>query len=337
MEPRANVPMPANWSAVAPSLYDSKQAQIVRLAERLAAAFGDTTAFPRLRETLANPQADPSARQHSLAVLSRAQDRDSLPVFLGLLEDTQFRTAAINLLARFDSPQIAPALIRGLAGFLPADRSAALEALTSRASSAISLLDAMADGKVARDQLTAYYIGRLLSLKNPAVEQRVTAAWGRLNQTPAEKQAQIGSLEKIFNEAPLWAYSAGTGHQHFQKICMQCHRVGEEGARLGPELTGAGKHGVRYFLENIIDPDAVIGTDFQVTNVETRDGDAITGLLATETPSAITLRTTTGEVVIAKKDIATRERSEKSLMPEGLLDALSQREQIELLKFLTTN
>ena len=87
-----------------------------------------------------------------------------------------------------------------------------------------------------------------------------------------EKQSQMAKLKKIFNEAPLWAYSASAGQQHFQKLCLQCYRIGDEGARLGPELTGAGQHGVRYFLENVIDPDAVIGTDFQATTIEMKDG-----------------------------------------------------------------
>jgi hypothetical protein len=49
------------------------------------------------------------------------------------------------------------------------------------------------------------------------------------------------------------------------------------------------------------------------------------------------LRTTTGDIVIPKTSIKARTRGEKSLMPEGLLDSLNEREQIELLKFLTSN
>ena len=144
-------------------------------------------------------------------------------------------------------------------------------------------------------------------------------------------------MEKIFDEAPLWAYSANEGRKHFQKLCMQCHRLGEDGVQLGPELTGAGQHGIRYFLENIIDPNAVIGSDFQLTTVETKKGDVISGIILGETASALTLRTTTEPVVIAKTDIAKRETSDKSLMPEGLLESLADREQIELLKYLTSH
>ena len=337
MEPRANVPMPKSWNAIAPALYASEQPTVQRLAERLAASFGDATAFPRLRETLANPKADQAARDHAFAVLSRAQDRASLPSFLSLLDDAAFRAPAISLLARFDTPEIAAALVQGFKDFKPAERAAALDALTARPTYALALLDGVKAGQVPRDQLTAFHVTRLVNLKNAGVDQRVVATWGRINKTPAEQQRQMAKLEKIFNEAPLWAYSANAGRQHFQKLCMSCHRLGNEGTPLGPELTGAGQHGIRYFLENIIDPNAVIGTDFQVTTVETKDDETLSGLLSSETPSALKLRTTTGETVIPKATIKQRSTADKSLMPEGLLESLGEREQIELLKFLTTN
>ena len=169
------------------------------------------------------------------------------------------------------------------------------------------------------------------------MNKRVEATWGKINQSPAEKQTRIAKLEKLFNEAPLWAYDGSAGREHFQKLCAQCHRLREEGTQVGPELTGAGKNGIRYFLENIVDPNAVIGTDFQMTTVETRQGDVISGLVVKETQSALTLRTTTDQVVLAKIDIANRTTSERSLMPEGLLESLNEREQLELLKFLTSN
>jgi putative heme-binding domain-containing protein len=211
-----------------------------------------------------------------------------------------------------------------------------LNALSSRPTFAVVLLDAVAQGKIARDQVTAFQVGQLRRLKNPEVDKRLES-WGKMNQTPVEKQNQIAALEKTFSEAPLWAYSANSGREHFQKLCAQCHRIGQEGTMLGPDLTGAGKHGIRYFLENIIDPDAVIGTDFQLTTINTKGEEVLAGLVVNETTSAVTLRTTTGEKVIPKSEIQGRVLNEKSLMPEGLLETLGAREQIELLKFLTSN
>jgi len=63
----------------------------------------------------------------------------------------------------------------------------------------------------------------------------------------------------------------------------------------------------------------------------------ISGLVVNETQSAITLRTTAGESLVAKADVAQRTTGEKSMMPESLLESLKDREQLELLKFLTDN
>lgn len=337
MAPRANVPMPAAWKSVAPKLYASPDARVQREAEQLAAAFGDETVFPRLRETLANPQADRDARRHAFAVLSRAQDQKSLPVFLGLLDDDGFRTETIPLLARFDSSGISSALITRFPNFKPADRAAALGALTSRVSFALPLLDAVAAGRIPRDQLGAFQVRQLTSLNDAEVDRRVTATWGRIQPSPAEKQAKIARLEKVFEEAPLWAYDSRAGREHFKQVCATCHKLGDDGVQLGPELTGARKLGIRYFLENIVDPDAVVGTDFQATLIETKSGDVITGLVRAETSSAVTVRTTVGESVIPKADIVKRTLSQKSLMPEGLLDGMNERQQLELLKYLMTH
>ena len=333
---RAGVSMPAAWRALAPSLYGDADLRIRRLADRVAAAFGDDSMFPRLRASLADGATDPDSRKHAFAVLSRGPDRGSLPVFLKLLDDPAFRVPSLRLLSRFDSPEVPPALVARFGSFGPPEKAAALGALTGRASYALPLLDAVASGKIPRDQLTALHVRQLTQLGNPEVDRRVAASWGRIQQTSSEKQAAIARLEKVFNEAPLWAFDGGAGRGHFQKLCSPCHRIGTDGARLGPELTGAGRNGIRYFLENIIDPNAVIGTDFQVTRVETRGGDVLSGLLGSETPSALTLRTTAGDVVVAKGDIVHRSTADTSLMPEGLLDPLSQREQVELLKFLTS-
>jgi putative membrane-bound dehydrogenase-like protein len=337
MDARAGVARPAAWERIAPQLYASKDPRVQRQAESLAAVFGDDSMFPRLRAALASAKADAESRRHAFAVLSRAGDRASLPVFIGLLDDPAFRLPAINLLVRFDAPEVPQALLGRFERFSQPERSAALSTLTSRSSFAFALLDAVAAGQLKRDQLTAFHIRQLLDLKNAEVDQRVSATWGRIVQTPAEKRARINRLEKVYNEAPLWAYDAGAGRNHFQKLCAQCHRIGNEGVQIGPEMTGAGKNGIRYFLENIVDPNAVIGSDFQMTIIERRKGDVLSGLVVNESPSAITIRTATEQVVVARTDIVERTTSEKSLMPEGLLESLSDREQLELLKFLTAN
>ena len=334
---KGRAPMPAGWKSVATRLYTSSDTSVRRQAEAIAAVFGDDTAFPRLRETLADTSADAASRVHALAVLSQALDVKSVPAFLGLLDEPAYRSRALGVLGRFADESIAPALIQRIPSFNPVDQAAALGTLTRRASFGSALLDAVAAGRIQRNQLTAFDVRSLVNLRDPEIQRRVAATWGKFGQTSAEKEGQIGKIEKFFNEAPLWAYDSRAGRQHFLKLCSACHRIGQDGVRVGPELTGAGRRGVRYFLENIIDPNAVIGTDFQATVVETKQGDVLTGLIINTSADAVTLRTTAQEVVVPAGDIVRRSTSELSLMPEGLLESLNEREQVELLKFLTGN
>ena len=337
MEPRANLPMPEAWPKVSKTLYSHANPSVRRSAERLAAVFGDASGFPRLRTVLADRAASESDRRHAFAVLSRATDAASLPLFLQLLDDPAFRAAAIPLLARFDDASIPAALLSRIGALPQGERESALATLTRRAASARALLAEIAAGRVKRDLISAFQIRQLTALHDAEVDRQVTALWGRIQKTPADKQTLIASLQKTFDEAPLWAYSEREGRNHFVRLCSQCHRIGNDGARIGPELTGAGQHGIRYFLENVVDPNAVIGADFQLTLIETRDGTAWNGLVASETPSAVSLKTLTETVVIPKADIKHRETSERSLMPEGILEAMGDRERIELLKYLVSH
>ena len=337
MEPRVQVPMPQAWPGIAPALYEHADVAIQRRAERLASVFGDESAFPRLRDLLSDRTAGTEARRHAFDVLSRAQDRPSLEIFLQLLDDPAFRSSVIPVLARFADPRVADALLRTFDGMNSSEQATTLNALTRRASMARTLLEAVAQGAIDLSRLNAYHIRQMSGLNDQEVQRRIAELWGEIQRTPAEKQERIEKMEKVYSEAPLWAYSAGEGRKHFEMLCAQCHRLGDLGARLGPELTGAGKHGVRYYLENIIDPNAVVGLNFQATTVETWDDEVLTGLVVEETPSAIMLRTTVGDTVVAKNRIQERVTSENSLMPEGLLESLPDRQQLELLKFLVTN
>jgi len=99
-------------------------------------------------------------------------------------------------------------------------------------------------------------------------------------------------------------------------------------------LAGSGSNGARYFIENIVDPHAVIGRDYQASLLETKDGEFFSGLIENKTATAVTIRTVTGSVTVPRTNIESLSLGELSMMPSGLLDALNERQQIELLKFL---
>lgn len=330
------VPMPRQWAGIADLLYRNDNAAIRLPAEKLAAVFGDRKVLPKMRSVLSDVARPEVERQHALEILTLAGDEISIPTFIQLLDEPTFKSSAINLLARFDHPDSAKALLDRLDHFEGRDKVAAFNTLTARSSLAIPLLDAVIARKVDQDLLTAFYLRQLQTLNSNGVEQRITQIWGKVGKTSEEKSHFIQTMDVTYREAPLWAYNANEGRKHFELLCSSCHQVGGEGVAIGPELTGSGSSGSRYFLESMIDPNAVIGQDYQVTELEQIDGETISGLLVSESESGVVLRTLTDTITLDKKKISKRQLAQHSMMPEGLLDGLNERQRIELIKYLTS-
>ena len=103
---------------------------------------------------------------------------------------------------------------------------------------------------------------------------------------------------------------------------------------IAPGLKGSGSKGVEYIVENVINPNAVIGRDYQARIIMTTSGRVISGLVEKESETSLTIRTLNDTVTIAKNEIEESRISENSFMPEGLLKPLNEREKIELLKYL---
>ena len=121
---------------------------------------------------------------------------------------------------------------------------------------------------------------------------------------------------------------------HFQKLCASCHSPQNQNIEIAPKLQGPGAKGIDYAVENIIDPNAVIGKDYQARVIRTSDGQVITGLAQAQSDSSISIRTATETIQVDKSEIEEFKISENSFMPMGLLDTLDERQRIELLKYL---
>jgi putative membrane-bound dehydrogenase-like protein len=331
------VAMPRDWSKIAHDLYQDDSSRNRRLAEILGATFGDESLYAGKRRVLADRREKLGERRHAFRILSQTSDPDALPLFLTLLDEGAFRSDALAALAGYAGPDVGVALVNRFASFSAKDRTVALNTLTSRESWAHALLDSVAAGQIKKEHLSAYYVRHLSTLNSKTINEKLARQWGKVERSSEEKLAQIAKLEKSYGEAPLWAYNAGEGKAHFQKLCSSCHRIDNEGTDIGPKLAGSGSKGIRYFAENIVDPNAVIGADFETSIVVTTDGRVVSGLVEQSTDSAVTLLTPTNppkKIVIPRADIDSMKKTGQSLMPERMLESLNGRQIIELFKYL---
>ena len=328
------LPEPAGWSKMSARLYDSADPQTRRAAESLGAAFGDQALYRRMRALLSDESETVRAKQHALSILANDSSPENLSPYLKLLDVPALAGRIVPLLSRYNDLKVADALIARLPKWNEDLRTAGLEVLSSRSAWAERVLDAIAAGQLEKNQLTAYHARQMASLGNEELNQRLAREWGRVGTTSEELKAEIANTVAAYESAPKWAFSEQAGAAHFKKLCAACHQPNDQNESLGPKLAGTGSKGAQYIVENVIDPNAVIGRDFQARLILTADGRVFSGLIQEETKSAITLRTATNTVTIARDDIEEIKISENSFMPTGLLKDLNDREKIELFKYL---
>ena len=327
---------PDGWSAVAADLYASSDPDVRRAAESLGAAFADETLFDRMRERLTDDAATAEAKLRALSTLAGDASIENLPIYVRLLDVDTFARRVLPLLSGYSDPEIAEAVLARLPGWQGMTSDAAMEVLAGRAEWAEQFLDAVAAGDLDKSLLTAYFARKMASLGSESLNERLAREWGQLGQSPAALKQEIAKTVATFESAPLWAYSAQAGAAHFKKLCAACHQPNQQNESIAPKLAGTGSKGVEYIVENVVDPNAVIGRDYLARVIVTSDGRVISGLIEKETDSALTVRTPTDSVVIAKADVEETAISDNSFMPTDLLKTLNERERIELFKFLMT-
>jgi putative heme-binding domain-containing protein len=118
--------------------------------------------------------------------------------------------------------------------------------------------------------------------------------------------------------------------------CIKCHRLGDQGAAIGPDLTGAGGRFSRiHIIESILEPSRAIAPAFRNLSIRLKDGQELAGVRVAETESVLTLGDAQGQSHALKKDqIEELQILELSIMPEGLESGLTDTEFVDLVAFL---
>jgi putative heme-binding domain-containing protein len=307
-----------------------------RACDELSAVFGDEAVLAAMRSRLADEAAPVAARLDALSILRRVGDNQAGELYVGLLDNSKLRPQIIPLLARTPGDAAARKLLDQYNALDEAERTAALGVLTSRADFALALLHAVDSRQFDKQHLTALQIRQMHNLGNQDVNRLLEKVWGKVGGSSEEMRAMIARLRNTYTTAPLWAYSEDRGRALYQKTCAACHPLDGSTVPLGPGLAAAWRNGLDYFLENVVDPNSVVGENYRLTLIVTTSGTIVSGLLDSETDTAVVLRTAEKPVTVPKSEIEERKLVNESLMPTGLLDKLSETETIELLKFLTS-
>jgi len=120
-------------------------------------------------------------------------------------------------------------------------------------------------------------------------------------------------------------------------LCMACHQIGSAGGQIGPNLSGVGAMGLEAVLRNILTPNAAMEPGYRIYRVEMKNSDLIDAFFVSEDKNATIIRQPgLPDRRLDKKDIRSTKYIRRSLMPEGLLDALQDQQVADLLAYLIT-
>lgn len=163
----------------------------------------------------------------------------------------------------------------------------------------------------------------------PAIEidEPTTADGWDLDEIAAIVEASEPDEESVLRGRAIFASAQ----------CGKCHRVGNQGESVGPDLTSvARRFSQREILESIIEPSNVVSDQYQTQIIETLDGQTLSGLVTRDSQNNyVVLQPDGTKRTVAEADVDGIAPSDVSSMPEGLINHLSSEEVVDLMAFLT--
>lgn len=288
-----------------------------------------------LMEVAARHPADPSAAEAIRLIL----DGGGLETFRAQARSAavERQEAWIQAAANTADPRVIPLLLDGVkaAGRSTTGRAVAIRGLARTEAGARELLRYAAEtnGGLEEPGRTTASLA-LAQSRWPDIRSEAAKV------LPPPKSADGGELPSV-NELIRMRGDAVRGAAVFQSeqaSCSKCHLAGRVGVDFGPALSQIGtKLGRQALYESILDPSSGISFGYEGWSVETRGGDEVFGILASETDAELAIKQQTGGVVRLKKsEVMRRERQQLSIMPAGLASVLSRQELVDLVEYLTT-
>lgn len=331
---RRSVQAPAGWDATATKLGSSANAQVRELTRQLSLVFGSASALAEMRKQMLDVQAPVARRLAALEALVAAKDAGLAETLRRLLKEPPMRGAALRGLAAYDDPQTPPVILELLPLLSSAEKRDALGTLAARLSFARPLVAALVAGRLAAKDLPADLVRQLRNYQQADLNASLDKHWGAARESTADKKAEMERYRKLLAAASAPKPDLAKGRAVFAKTCGQCHQLYGVGGKVGPDITGSNRADLDYLLHNILDPNAEIPNDYRTWNLDTKDERSVSGVLARQDATAVTIVTPTESLTVARSDIATLRQSELSMMPEGLLQALPEDEVRNLIAYL---
>lgn len=265
---------------------------------------------------------------HRLSLSSFADEQKSYEALLRPESPRGVQQAAIRALSRSNDAAVADWLLARWPTFGPQLRVAAIETLLARDVWVRKLLPAIERKAVSASEIPT---ARLQALAARDDAEITRPAWKLLEERAARRSDVLDRYVVSLDEVG----DVERGRALFTKHCSACHKLGDVGHEIGPNLASAATRGPESLLVNVLDPNREVNPQYANYIAVTKDGRSASGILAGETATSITLlRGEKASDTLLRVDIEELKSTGTSLMPEGFEKEIDPAAMNDLLAFL---
>lgn len=286
----------------------------------------------RNRKRLAEETLDTTRRLTALKLVGTApypEVSNDLFALLSPRTAQELQVAIVQLLAGYADPEIASRLLAGWRGYSPPVQFAVAEACVNNTTRLPPLFDAIESGTVPATQLSP--LRRTLLMKHSDEQIRTRAVQLFSDSAAGPRQEILQNYLALLKETG----DSTRGKLIFEKQCQVCHKIGQSGHDVGPSLVTIKHRRSDEILTAILDPNREVGPNFVQYAILLNDGRTVTGMIAEETATSVTLlQQENKQEVILRSSIDEISNTGISMMPEGLEKNISPDEMSDLLTFL---
>lgn len=211
-------------------------------------------------------------------------------------------------------------------------RRASVEALGRTQTGERELLEAVRDGRLP-DDLRPAAAAVLFSSFRGGIREAAAEHLEAPAATTADGRTLPAAAELARNRG-----DAAAGGAVFDRVCATCHVAEGRGNEFGPGLSDIGAKLSRAALyTSILEPSAGISFNYAGETLRLADGTEVTGIVGSETESELVLRLPGGiSSRYERSRVTDRTRLDVSLMPDGLEQALTEQELIDVVEYMAS-
>ena len=244
-------------------------------------------------------------------------------------EPQDVRLAVIDVWSGHHDAEIGPQLLANFDVQTPVFRRAVLDALLARNDRITLLLDEIEAKRISVTELNPTQINRLKRNRDAKLKNRASQLIASAISTDRAK------VIDEYRSALTKEADPDRGREVFARNCANCHRIGDLGTEVAPDIADSRTKTPEYLLTSILDPNRAIDANYYSFTVVTLQGKVYTGIIAAETALSITLKQPEGKAdTILRDEIDEFKSNGISLMPEGLEKTITVDQMADLIRFV---